>query len=316
MTNLVKTALALAALVLGSLGSAQAGVLDLSGAVGNANVFSFTDFSAPYATVQGAIMAGRDVTLTSYSVNQNNQDAYGRYSLVVGGHLNFSNGSIFNGDVYAAGGVTYPEWGAPLSDGYHTYGGTAPVNMVELSSSLTKTSAQLAALAPTSTASQTGSQIFLTGSKNAVEVISVDAAMMNTASDFVLSNFATDATIIVNVTGNSATIQGGYQQFGNYNVLFNFVGTKELNIGTGAAISILAPTASVLNGSGHIDGTVVVNSWNSGVTIKSGNAFAATNIAALATAVPEPGNYAMLLAGLGLIVFTGRRRQKPSLALR
>ncbi|MBV7536379.1 choice-of-anchor A family protein [Duganella sp. sic0402] len=314
MTNLVKSTLAVAALVLGSLGSAQAGVLDLSGAVGKANVFSFTDFSAPYATVQGAIMAGRDVTLTSYSVNQNNQDAYGRYSLVVGGHLNFSNGTIFNGDVYAAGGVTYPSWGAPLSAGYSTYSGTAPVNMTQLASSLTRTSAQLAAITPTSIATQTDNRIILTGTKSAVEVISVDATMMNKATDFVLSNFATDATIIVNVVGNSATIQGGYQQFDNYNVLFNFVGATELKIGTGAAISILAPTASVLNGSGHIDGTVVVNSWDSGVTIKSGNAFAATNIAALA--VPEPGGYAMVLAGLGLIVFTGRRRQKPVVALR
>src|SRR4051794_14889435 len=103
---MMKTALTAVAFTLASLGSAQAAVLNLSGYLGNANVFSFTDFSAPYADVQGAIMAGRNVTLTSYSVNDKNQDAYGQYAMVVGGSLNFSNGSINNGNVYVGGAVT------------------------------------------------------------------------------------------------------------------------------------------------------------------------------------------------------------------
>lgn len=314
MTTVIKSALSAVALSLASLGGAQAGVLDLSGAIGKANVFSFTSFSAPYADVEGAIMAGGDVTLSAYSVNLNDKDAYGRYAMVVGGHLNFTNGSILYGDVYAAGGYTYPDWGAPLSAGYSTYGGTAPVDMTRLASSLTATSAQLAAIAPTSSATQTGSQIFINGTGSSVEVIAVDAAMMNSATDFVLSNFATDATIIVNVVGNTATIQGGYQAFDNYNVLFNFVDATKLNIGTGANISILAPTASVKDGSGKIEGTVVVNAWDSGVQINSGNQFVSTNIAALVTAVPEPETYAMLLAGLGMIGFIGRRRRQAGAA--
>ena len=43
-----------------------------------ANVFAFTDFKAPSADVEGAIMAGRDVQLSSYSVNANNVDAFGQ----------------------------------------------------------------------------------------------------------------------------------------------------------------------------------------------------------------------------------------------
>lgn len=309
---MMKYAVTAVALAIASLGSAQAAVLNLSAAIGNANVFSFTDFSAPYADVQGSIMAGGNVKLTSYSVNTNNQDAYGQYSLVVGGNLDFNNGSINNGNVYVKGSVTYPSWGAPLDKGYKTVGGTAPIDMTLLATGLTKTSAELAAIKATAQTKQVNSQIFLTGTKSGVDVVTVSTAQMNSATEFVLSNFATDATIIVNVVGSTATIQGGYSQFDKYNVLFNFVDATKLNINSGANISILAPTASVKDGSGVIDGNVVVKSWSSGVQINSSNAFVSTNVAGLVTAIPEPETYAMLLGGLGLMGFMVRRRQKAA----
>jgi choice-of-anchor A domain-containing protein len=315
MTVAIKSAVTAVAFALASLGSAQAAVLNLSAAIGNANVFSFNDFSAPYADVEGSIMAGGNVSLTSYTVNLNNQDAYGQYALIAGGTLNFGNGNIHNGDVYAKGGATYPAWGAPLDKGYTTVGGTAPVNMTLLAKGLANTSTELAAIQATGQTKKTGDQIFLTGSKSAVEVISVDASVMNSSSEFVLSNFATDATIIVNVVskvGEVATIQGGYQYFDKYNVLFNFVNATEVKIGTGANISILAPNASVNGGSGVIDGNVIVKSWNSGVQINSSNAFVSTDVAGLVTAIPEPQTYAMLLGGLGLMGLIGRRRQKSA----
>jgi choice-of-anchor A domain-containing protein len=311
---MMKIAVTAVALAFASLGSAQAAMLNLSGYVGNANVFSFTDFSAPYADVQGSIMAGGNVTLTSYTVNLNNADAYGKYALVVGGSLNFGNGNIRNGDVYVGGSVTYPSWGAPLDAGYVTSGGTAPVVISDVAKGLTNTSKELAAIASTAQAKQVGSQIFLTGSNSGVEVITINSSLMNSATEFVLNGFAKDATVIVNVLGTSATIQGGYQNFDHYNVLFNFVNATQLNIATGANISILAPTAKVDGGSGVIDGTVVVDAWSSGVQINSSNAFVSTNVAGLVTAIPEPETYAMLLGGLGLMGFIGRRRQKAAVA--
>jgi choice-of-anchor A domain-containing protein len=49
--------------------------------------------------VEGAVLVGGNLSASSYSINQNNKDAYGTngYALVVGGNLNYSAGSIKNG---------------------------------------------------------------------------------------------------------------------------------------------------------------------------------------------------------------------------
>jgi choice-of-anchor A domain-containing protein len=81
------------------------------------------------------------------------------------------------------------------------------------------------------------------------------------------------ATLIVNVSGSSALLQGGYQAFDGYNVLFNFADATSLSINTGANVSILAPKASVNGGQGVINGNVVVDSWASQVQINATNFF-------------------------------------------
>jgi choice-of-anchor A domain-containing protein len=52
--------------------------------------------------VEGSILAGRDVA-EPYSVNDKNFDAYGSYSLIAGGNLSFTSGSIKNGYTYVGG---------------------------------------------------------------------------------------------------------------------------------------------------------------------------------------------------------------------
>ncbi len=304
MVAVLKTTAAAVVVAAASLGGAHAAVLDLN--LGNANVFSFTDFKAPQADVEGAIMAGRDVSLSNYSVNDKNVDAYGGYSLIVGRNLNFTSGAVTNGDTYVGGTSTLNQSGTLATP---VKGGAAPVDMTALAASLTKTSQALAQVAATGSAQQKWGGVYISGTNSAVEVIDLDASWLTSSSYYNLSNMKAGATLIVNFSGASASFSGGYQAFDGYNVLFNFADATTLTIATGFTANVLAPKASVTNGNGVINGNVVVDSWNSGVQINANHYFVATEVPGLASAVPEPETYAMLLAGLGLVGVVARRRK-------
>ena len=286
------------------MGSAHATVLDLT--LGNANVFAFNDFKAPQADVEGAIMAGRDVSLSNYSVNDKNVDAYGGYSLIVGRNFSFTSGAVMNGDTYVGGTSTLNQSGTLAKP---VKGGAAPVDMAALAASLTRTSQALTQVATTGSAQQKWGGVYISGTNSAVEVIDLDASWLTSSSYYNLSNMKAGATLIVNFSGSSATFSGGYQAFDGYNVLFNFADATTLNIATGFTANVLAPNASVTDGSGVINGNVVVNNWNSGVQINANHYFVTTDIPGLASAVPEADTYAMMLAGLGLVGVIARRRK-------
>lgn len=297
-------------LAIASIHAAHAGVLEID--LGGANVFSFNDFKAPSSDVEGAILAGRDVTLSNYSVNANNVDAFGGYSLIVGRDFTFTSGSVSNGATYVGGKANLNQSGT-LSSAVAS--GAAPVDMAALASSLTQTSTALSKLAATAQAEQKWGGIYVAGTNSKVEVINLDASWLNSSSYYNFTNMAAGATLIVNFSGSSANFTGGYQAFDGYNVLFNFADATSLTIGTGFTASVLAPNASVTGGSGVINGNVVVSDWNSAVQINANHYFAATDVEGLtlvATAVPEAQTYAMLLAGLGMLGFIARRRQRST----
>ncbi len=307
MVAVTKTAVSAVVLAMATLGSAQAAVLDLG--LHGANVFSFTDFKAPSSDVEGSIMAGRDVQLANYSVNANNVDAYGSYSLIAGRNLKFTSGSIKNGDTFVGGQ-------ASLTQSVDVYSkiktGTAPVNMTALAGQLTATSTSLSKLSTTGTATEQWGGLNIAGSKKGVEVIDIDAKTLSKVTYFNFSNLSAGSTLILNVSGDKGSFNGGYQGFENYNVLFNFYEATDLGIHTGLTGSILAPLASINGGSGVINGNVIVDSWSSSVQINANHFFKSVDVRGYVSAVPEPETYAMLLAGLGLVGFTARRRKQTA----
>ena len=305
MTVAIKTAVSAAVLAIAGMGAGHAEVLDLSKLIGGANVYSFNYFSAPSADVQGAVVAAGNVSVSSYSINDQNKDAYGHYALIAGGNFTLNGGNVFNGDSYVGGSTKLTS----ATTATKVQGGKSPVNFAAVSSSLTQTSKSLDALKNTATAEEKWGGVYLTGSNKSVEVIDLNASSLKNSTYYNLSGFAKNATLIVNVSGSSALFQGGYSAFDGYNVVFNFADATSLNINTGANLSILAPKAAVNGGQGVINGNVIVDSWASQVQINSSNFFKSVNVIGFAQPVPEPETYAMLLAGLGVVGFMARRRK-------
>ncbi len=94
-------------------------------------------------------------------------------------------------------------------------------------------------------------------------------------------------------------------------MIWNFTDASNLNLNTAVYGSILAPHATVAN-NGPINGTVVAKIFNQSAEVHLGTY--ARNIDFLpseaSTAMPEPGTWALMIVGFGLIGSTMRRRQK------
>ncbi len=292
-------------------GAAQAAVVDLG--IGGANLYSLNNFTANSSDVEGAVLVGGNLTASSYSINQNNKDAYGTngYALVVGGNLNYSSGSIKNGSYYVGGSTTTSSTGF---DGA-SKSTTSPVSFASTSAQLKSTSTSLSTVAATGSSNVQYGGMTLTGGSGTggVQVFNLTSSALGSVNYFNFSNLNANDTLILNISGSNVNLSGGYGNFGQYNVLYNFYEAQNITLnGVGLYGSILAPLATVSGGNGQINGNVVVGNWNSNIQVNSNHYFNPTNVAGLVSAVPEPETYAMLLAGLGMIGFMARRRKNEA----
>jgi choice-of-anchor A domain-containing protein len=240
--------------------AAQAGVLDLSAPIGNANVYAIKNFTSNSSDTEGAIVAGGNVTLSGYRVNGNDVDAFNNYSLVAGGKVSLSNGDIVNGKTYGGAGVS-------VTSGTHA--GVTTVNPVDFKAAeiYYKTLAtSLDALANTGTVKAVANKTVVSGSgKGGVDVFDVSGNIFLTGSEWKLENLVDQQTLIFNVSGTTAGFNPNGIEFASlsgYNVLFNFYQATTLDP-SGVIGSILAPYATVTKNWTQVNGNVIVDTWNS-----------------------------------------------------
>ena len=308
-----------AMLALSFSASAQAATTIDLGAANGYSAFIFGNVGSGTATgfhdVEGRLAAGGNVWLSSFSVGQKSTAGASAPSIVTGGNLNIGTGAIYNGGglgkaVYGVSNpnatVTTQQWFEP---GTFNKGNASTLDFAAAKQQLTTLSKDVAKLKPTGTVVMENSGYTLRGDINAdVNIFNIDSgALQNLTLD--LSSIKSTAHIIINDSASSINLSGGYGSFSNFadRTLFNFANATSTSLTTYTWGSILAPNSDFF-GTGHLEGTLVANSvsaknaWQSQVEIGA-TGFNAVTV----SAVPEPGTYAMLLAGLGLLAFLRRR---------
>lgn len=298
-------------------GAAQADVLDLTGLVGQANLYSLSNISVGNNSIAGGIVANGNVSGSSYKIGTG---AYGNYSVIASGNFSYSNGQLAGG-YYAS--TTNIAANTNLSN---TPASAAPsMSFATTSSNVSATSSAVGALAATGKTTANPwytPEVTLssgTGGAKSVEVFNMKASDFGAITNLKSTlDSSVTKTVIFNLTGNANWSNMGMSALSGYNVLFNFVDATSVNFSSIDVLgSVLAPNAVIGGSNGNILGTVVAGDWNANLTLGNSKAFAATDVTGFAAAVspvPEPGTYAMLLAGLGLVGFAVRRRKNKAAA--
>lgn len=280
------------------------------------NAIIFQNFNSQSSDVEGTLAVGGNATLFNYSINQSNAP-YNGYGLVVGGSLNFTNGTVWNNAQTYYGG-TLNTWAVNYTGGTITAPDPSPVNFGALQSSAASISSNYAGMAANgSTAYVTPDLANPAGSGNAqgltltgdgtsaLQVFSVDGSLLGGRNEISISNIPSFASIVLNVSGANTGLHNvdSSNPFDPWagRVLLNFYqATKVTFDHTAPHASILAPLATIESSRfGHIAGTVVANEWNGDFQLN-------------VVAVPEPETYAMMLVGLGLMGFVTRRRMRQA----
>ncbi len=291
--------------------TAQAGIIDLGSMMGGANIYTLGNFSARSSDVEGAVIAGGNVNIGSYSINANKQAAYGTHAVIAKGDITLTGGSINNGKMYAGGKTTLQNAATPQSTS------TSPIDFDAASAYYLGLSADLAKAQGTGSVSKLWSGVVVSGTGfGGVDVFNVSADMFRSSSSWTLNQLVAGQTLIFNVSGDSATFNDGgisFEPLRNYNVLFNFPDAKALNV-KGIIGSVLAPKAAVTADWGVINGQVVVGSWNSTIQVNANHYFKPVSVGGgndMEADVPEPGTLALMFAGAGLLL-ARRRQRKPA----
>lgn len=251
---------ALAALSIAA--QASAGFVDITGGY---NVLSFGDFTSQNDQIAGKLAASGDVTIaTSYSVGYA-LSAPSTYSLVAGGDITLSNGSVKNGGILAGGNVSLTN--VNVDGNVVELGNVASqIDFNSTRNQLATFSNQLASTTSNAVSEAKWGGLYLTGT-NAVNYFSVDASAFANISHLQYS-VPTNSVSVINVTGASANLTPSWG--GNFgvnglsksdagNVLFNFIDATSLTLGSSIG-TVLALNATVSLAGGEIWGDLVSGS--------------------------------------------------------
>lgn len=273
---MTKFSLFLAALM--TVSGAHAATIDVGAMMGGANVFAVRDFISHASDAGGAIVAGRNVNISQYSVNEQNRAAYRSYSIAAGGNITLNQGSIHHGKTYAGGTITFDDAAAPPDFT------RKPTDFAASSRRFYDLAKDLSNIPATGTVDGWRDGVMVRGNGNGVvDVFDVASDAFRDAAGWNLEALTPGQTLIFNISGERGTFRSGTMDFAPlaaYNVLFNFYEAREVDV-RGVIGTVLAPFAAMEAGAGVVKGHVVVDTWNSPVKVGAAHYFKPVELAGL-----------------------------------
>jgi choice-of-anchor A domain-containing protein len=260
------------ACIFGSQG-AQAQELKL-GVAGSYAGFFFRNASN-LQDVKGRLAVGGDLAVHGTSIGSRVPKNSPLPSLLVGGSiLAFDSGSIWAGEQINSFGL----YRGGKHESVPAYLDLRQSDALEVDfdaerDALSFLSWQLRVAPATGRTSKQYATVTLTGSNQPVEIFNLLAEHVVGSQDLALQNVRNDAYIVLNVASDTlrsarmgitmTALKGRHQK-----VLFNFYDAQVLHLSNVQVWgSVLAPYACVCRSNGHIEGSVIADSWDSAMGI-------------------------------------------------
>jgi choice-of-anchor A domain-containing protein len=307
--NLCTASPILAALGLAMAGPAAAAVV---GDAANYNVFVFGSgsFVSQNTDTMGDLAVGGNVSLMNYSVAAgvagNPSQTPNPARLVVGGKLTAQNGGVGSNQA----GTIYTNT-APSLTSFTATGGVKAQTLISSFSADATQYTNLASNLGTLTANGTissgsGNTLSFTGTAAGLNVFTVSGTQLANSQTINISA-PTGSTVLIDVSGTSATFQNGSVNesgVGAASVFFNLYQATSVSLvgSKDPEGSILAPLAGVTGGFGAMHGQLIAGSY-------SGNTqFDSVQFTGSLTPVPLPAPVWLLGSALAGWLWLARRR--------
>ena len=283
------------------------------------NLFVLNNMTVTSGDTEGSVAVGGNANVSSYSVG--NQASAGATNFVVRGNLTAGSGSAKGSTIVGGTASASVGQNKPFTTTLLPSGTPLPVDFTAEAQRLTLLAAGLSGYASNGTVGTVpwGGQFTLNATLTGLNVFDISAAALATSNTFTI-NLAAGQTALINVKGGAASFTGGLVINGGgsaSDVLWNFYDATSLNIQyTNMLGTVLAPKATFTSGGGQMHGTLIVNNFTGGQYGGSMEMHADKPYTGglLTPPIPEPGTWAMMIAGFGLLGGVLRRRKAAILA--